>query len=78
MSRPMSRLAAEWVSAPTEMRSTPVWAMARTVSSVTPPLASNYMGVEPDGRLSAPFIEFQRAEVAKWGKVIRDAGIQAE
>jgi len=36
------------------------------------------MGVEPDGRLSAPFIEFQRAEVAKWGKVIRDAGIQAE
>ncbi|RCW66860.1 Bug family tripartite tricarboxylate transporter substrate binding protein [Pseudorhodoferax soli] len=36
------------------------------------------MGVEPDGRVSAPFIEFQRAEVAKWGKVIRDAGIQAE
>ena len=36
------------------------------------------MGVEPDGRASAPFIEFQRAEVAKWGKVIRDAGIQAE
>ena len=31
---------AEWVSAPTEMRSTPVSAIARTVSSVTPPDAS--------------------------------------
>lgn len=36
------------------------------------------MGVEPDGRVAAPFAEFQRAEVAKWGKVIREAGIQAE
>lgn len=36
------------------------------------------MGVEPDGRGSAGFTEFQLAEVAKWGKVIKDAGIQAE
>ena len=36
------------------------------------------MGVEPDGRSSQAFAEFQRAEIAKWGKVIKDAGIQAE
>ncbi len=36
------------------------------------------MGVEPDGRGSRAFTEFQRAEIAKWGKVIKDAGIQAE
>ena len=36
------------------------------------------MGVEPDGRLAAPFAEFQQAEIIKWAKVIRDAGIQAE
>ncbi len=36
------------------------------------------MGVEPDGRGPAAFAEFQLAEVAKWGKVIKDAGIQAE
>ena len=36
------------------------------------------MGVEPDGRLSAPFAEFQQAEIVKWAKVIKDAGIQAE
>jgi tripartite-type tricarboxylate transporter receptor subunit TctC len=35
-------------------------------------------GVEPDGRTSEKFSEFQRAEIAKWGKVIKDAGIQAE
>jgi tripartite-type tricarboxylate transporter receptor subunit TctC len=36
------------------------------------------MGVEPDGRQTEPFIAFQRAEIAKWGKVIQEAGIQAE
>jgi len=36
------------------------------------------LGVEPDGRSSEAFIAFQRAEIAKWGKVIQDAGIQAE
>lgn len=35
-------------------------------------------GVEPDGRTAEKFSEFQRAEIAKWGKVIKDAGIQAE
>ncbi len=36
------------------------------------------MGVEPDGRLAAPFAAFQQAEIVKWAKVIKDAGIQAE
>ncbi len=36
------------------------------------------LGVEPDGRASEAFAVFQRAEIAKWGKVIQDAGIQAE
>ena len=36
------------------------------------------MGVEPDGRQADAFSAFQRAEIAKWGKVIQDAGIQAE
>ena len=36
------------------------------------------LGVEPDGRASEAFTVFQRAEIAKWGKVIQDAGIQAE
>ena len=36
-----SRERAEWVSAPTEIESTPVSAMARTFSSVTPPEASS-------------------------------------
>ena len=56
--------------------------LAREVAAIvgTPEVQARLrnMGVEPDGRVSAPFIEFQRAEVAKWGKVIRDAGIQAE
>lgn len=56
--------------------------VAREVAAIvkTPEVQARLrnMGVEPDGRASAPFIEFQRAEVAKWGKVIRDAGIQAE
>ena len=40
-SSPMSSTGAEWVSAPTEITSTPVSAMARTVSRVTPPEASS-------------------------------------
>jgi len=36
------------------------------------------MGVEPDARATQAFAEFQRAEISKWGKVIKDAGIQAE
>lgn len=36
------------------------------------------LGVEPDGRQSEAFAAFQRAEIAKWGQVIKDAGIQAE
>ncbi len=36
------------------------------------------MGVEPDGRQADAFGAFQRSEIAKWGKVIQDAGIQAE
>ncbi|MDQ0072539.1 tripartite-type tricarboxylate transporter receptor subunit TctC [Variovorax boronicumulans] len=36
------------------------------------------LGVEPDGRTAQAFSAFQRAEIAKWGKVIKDAGIQAE
>src|SRR5690606_8833264 len=39
-SRPRSSARAEWVSAPTEITSTPVSAIARTVSRVTPPDAS--------------------------------------
>jgi len=36
------------------------------------------MGVEPDGRGSRAFSEFQRAEVTKWAKVVKDAGIKAD
>ena len=36
------------------------------------------LGVEPDGRTSEDFAAFQRAEITKWGKVIKDAGIQAD
>jgi hypothetical protein len=36
------------------------------------------MGVEPDGRLAAQFSDFQQAEMVKWAKVIKEAGIQAE
>ena len=36
------------------------------------------MGVEPEGRGPQAFTAFQQAEIAKWGKVIKDAGIQAE
>lgn len=36
------------------------------------------LGVAPDGRDSAAFSQFQRNEIEKWGKVIKDAGIQAD
>ena len=36
------------------------------------------LGVEPVGGTAASFAEFQRAEIDKWGKVIREAGIKAE
>ncbi|ALM82895.1 tripartite tricarboxylate transporter substrate binding protein [Bordetella sp. N] len=36
------------------------------------------LGVAPDGRGSAEFAAFQRSEIDKWGKVIKDAGIQAD
>ena len=36
------------------------------------------LGVEPDGRSSVPFSDFQQTEMVKWAKVIKDAGIQAE
>ncbi len=36
------------------------------------------LGVEPDGRQAKDFAAFQRAEIAKWGKVITSAGIKAE
>lgn len=36
------------------------------------------IGVEPAGGTSEQFAAFVRAEVAKWGKVIKEAGIKAE
>jgi tripartite-type tricarboxylate transporter receptor subunit TctC len=36
------------------------------------------LGVEPDGRTASAFAAFQQSEIVKWGKVIQDAGIQAE
>src|SRR5215472_5829219 len=39
-SNAMSTARAEWVKAPTEIKSTPASAIARTLSRVTPPLAS--------------------------------------
>jgi len=36
------------------------------------------LGVAPDGRGSARFTAFQSSEIEKWGKVIKDAGIQAD
>ncbi len=36
------------------------------------------MGGEPDSRAPEQFAEFMRAENARWGKVIREAGIKAE
>ena len=36
------------------------------------------LGVAPDGRGSAEFIQFQRSDIDTWGKVIKNTGIQAE
>jgi len=36
------------------------------------------LGVEPSGKTSAAFTAFQRAEVAKWGKIIQAAGVVPE
>jgi tripartite-type tricarboxylate transporter receptor subunit TctC len=36
------------------------------------------LGGEPDSRAPEQFAEFMRAEHARWGKVIRDAGIKSE
>jgi len=36
------------------------------------------LGVQPDGRGSKAFADFQLAEVEKWRKVVQDAGIQAD
>ena len=36
------------------------------------------LGVEPVGSSAAAFADFQRNEIDKWGKVIREAGIKAE
>lgn len=56
--------------------------LAREIAAVVamPEVAQRLraMGVEPDVRAPAAFAEFQRAEMSKWGKVIKDAGIQAE
>jgi tripartite-type tricarboxylate transporter receptor subunit TctC len=35
-------------------------------------------GAEPGGRPPDEFAEFVRAEIAKWGKVIKEAGIRLE
>ncbi len=35
-------------------------------------------GVEPLGGTPEQFAEHIRAQMAKWGKVVRDAGVQAE
>ena len=36
------------------------------------------MGIDPVGSSPAEFDRFLRAEVAKWGKVIKDAGVKVE
>lgn len=36
------------------------------------------LGVEPSGEGPAAFARFQASEIEKWGKVIKDAGIQAD
>ncbi|RZT39132.1 Bug family tripartite tricarboxylate transporter substrate binding protein [Cupriavidus agavae] len=36
------------------------------------------LGVEPEGKTSADFTAFQRAEVSKWGKIIQSAGVVPE
>ncbi len=36
------------------------------------------LGVTPVGDTRAQFTAFVRSEIAKWGKLIRDAGIKAD
>ncbi len=56
--------------------------LAREIAAVveTPEVRAKLLmlGVAPDGRGSAAFAQFQRSEIEKWGKVIKDAGIQAD
>ncbi|CAM4377718.1 tripartite tricarboxylate transporter substrate binding protein [Bordetella muralis] len=56
--------------------------LAREIAEIvkTPQVRAKLMtlGVAPDGRDSAAFSQFQRSEIEKWGKVIKDAGIQAD
>ena len=56
--------------------------LAREVAAIvkTPQVHAKLMtlGVAPDGRDSAAFSQFQRNEIEKWSKVIKDAGIQAD
>jgi tripartite-type tricarboxylate transporter receptor subunit TctC len=56
--------------------------LAREVAAIvaTPAVQDKLrnFGVEPDGRQADAFTAFQRSEIAKWSKVIQDAGIQAE
>jgi len=56
--------------------------LAREIAAVvnTPEIRAKLLmlGVAPDGRGSAEFSQFQRSEIEKWGKVIKDAGIQAD
>ena len=59
-----SRVGAEWVRAPTEMKSTPVSAIGRTVSRSTPPEASS------DGPLAAP-----RRGVAQLDRLAQRLGV---
>ena len=56
--------------------------LAREIAAIvnTPEIRAKLLmlGVAPDGRGSAGFSQFQRSEIDKWGKVIKDAGIQAD
>ena len=56
--------------------------LAREIAAIvqTPAVHAKLMmlGVAPDGRGSAEFSQFQRNEIEKWGKVIKDAGIEAD
>ncbi|HEX4325244.1 MAG TPA: hypothetical protein VH105_00420 [Burkholderiales bacterium] len=36
------------------------------------------LGVIADGRGHAAFAEYQRADIARWGVVIKEAGIQPD
>ena len=52
--------------------------VASLLSSADLQARLRHIGVEPDGRGAEAFAEFQRSEIAKWSKVIREAGIVAE